>query len=102
MLPHHMNGLGYSFYNMCQQSTMLSQSESCRVLVLLHVACSDGVGAAVVLTVPSLSCYHSDRMSRDDFIGTGFIRMSEISVPGEDGKALFASSCDMHVTYVVM
>ena len=74
-------------------------SESCRVLapILLHVACNDDVDAAVILIVPSLSCYHSDKMSRDDFIGTGFIRMSEISVPGENGKALWLHD---HVTYM--
>ena len=42
----------------------------------------------------SVLCDYSDKLSRDDYIGTGFIRMSEISVPGENGTVV----CD--VTHV--
>lgn len=56
--------------------------------VFLHVLCSDGVGATITVILLSLSCYHSDELSSDDFIGTGFIKMSDISAPGENGKAL--------------
>ena len=36
----------------------------------------------------SVLCNYSDKLSRDDYIGTGFIRMSEISVPGENGTVV--------------